>query len=138
VCVLPIMLIGIVQVAGSGAVAVAQFLAVLRLVTYPFLVTINLKGSGMNAAMYVYSNLKLLGGAATLVALSFLVRYFLENVLVENISLFLFSLFWSGVLYVAFYFFYRSVPVGCEVLIWAYQKIGGRLKLPKFICPENI
>ena len=126
--VLPILLIGVMQTAPNGAVAVAQFVTVLRLAVYPILVFINLRGSGMDSLRYGRNTAILLAFTACLIGLSLFVRSNAVLFFEGSWAQFAFTLMWCLMLFLCFYIFYRAVEPGRCVLYWLHQKFGVQLR----------
>jgi PST family polysaccharide transporter len=130
---LPFLIAGVIYYAPRGVVEVAQFIMVLRLISYPLFLWANLTGAGMPSVIYIKSVLWLIAFQVIFGALGCYLRAHinLSTVAVEVAFL---------VLQLAFiimfqYFMYRVNPIGREVLGWVFSKVGSFVPVPKCLIP---
>ena len=130
---LPFIIIGVIYFAPAGVVIVAQFLMVLRIISYPLFLWSNLSGSGMPAKRYLKSVFCLLLFQLIFCVLGVMFRYSfeLESIYAKVIFSFLFLIN----IVLAEYFLYRLHPIGRQVLHWIFSKLPSSVTVPKLLIP---
>jgi O-antigen/teichoic acid export membrane protein len=133
VLLLPVILIGVTYYAAEGVVAVAIFLMVVRLSTYPIFLYLNLRNSGMSPKVYLGSLFPLF----CFIIVASLVGLYCRNS-------YEYSDLWGTVLmvcgpltssFICLYLFYRKHPIGIEVLRWVFSRFGARFKKLECLVP---
>ena len=130
---LPVVVAGVVYYASSGVVAVAVFLMIVRLSTWPIFIFINLRASGMSAKKYLCALAPLLSFILVLSVLGFYFRNLFETVSLLSRCIFIISTFITSL--VLLYLFYRKHLIGVEVLRWIYSRLGSRFPGLKWLVP---
>ena len=133
VVLLPVIIAGVIYFAPSGVVAVAIYIMIVRLSTYPIFLYLNLKSSGMPAIMHIRSLVPLWG---VIVVMSVFGVFFRMNVGMESLwssCIFMICLLIASM--IVLYALYRRVSVGIEVLRWMFARFGGKLSQLEFLIP---
>ena len=126
---LPFLVAGVIYYAPRGVVEVAQFIMVLRLISYPLFLWANLKGAGMSASGYIKSTFALILCLVVFCIVGLFLREYIAPYSVVGQVAFLAVLLVSVV--VAQYIFYRNHSIGKQVLRWVVSRIETFVKIPK-------
>lgn len=133
VALLPVIVGGVMYYAPSGVVLVSIFLMVVRLVTYPIFLFLNLRSSGMSALAYIKSLVPLVGLIIVISFCGIFLRSYFDTASFEAQLSFVVGipLITIGLLY----FVYCRCRIGIEVLRWVYRHSGSRFGKFKFLIP---
>lgn len=130
---LPFLVAGVIYYAPRGVVEVAQFIMVLRLISYPLFLWANLKGAGMSSIIYIKSVLWLIAFQVIFGALGCYSRIYINlSTVVEEVAFLVLQLVLITMMQ---YLMYRVNPVGREVLSWVCSKVGSFVPVPKCLIP---
>ncbi len=124
--ILPVLIGGVFLWAEDGAIAVAQFIVVLRWVCMPLYLWIYLREVGFSRKVFLHGLFQLVAIFISLVALGFAVRdYVATSTVGFNFLIGLLFLFLS---YLYFGICYAACRLGREILIWILDAVGMILK----------
>jgi PST family polysaccharide transporter len=133
VLLLPVILTGVTYYAAEGVVAVAIFLMVVRLSTYPIFLYLNLRNSGMSSKVYLRSLFPLFCFIIVASIVGLYCRNLCEYSDLWKTLLLVFTTFTSSL--VCLYLFYRKHPIGIEVLRWVFSRFGSRFLFLNLLIP---
>jgi O-antigen/teichoic acid export membrane protein len=119
--ILPVLIGGVFLWAEDGAIAVAQFIVVLRWVCMPLYLWMYLREVGFSRKEYLSKMLHLIAIFSLLVLCGLCGRYFVVTSTI--IFQFIIGLSFLGLSYLFFTFFYAISRVGSEILVWMLEAV---------------
>jgi PST family polysaccharide transporter len=133
VLLLPVIITGVVYYAVVGVVAVAIFLMVVRLSTYPIFLYLNLRNSGMSPKVYLGSLFPLFCFIIIASIVGFYCRNLCDFSNFGEMVLMVCGTFTGS--FICLFLFYRKHPIGIEVLRWTFSRFGARFKKLECLVP---
>lgn len=133
VALLPVIIAGVVYYAPSGVVSVAIFIMIVRLLTYPATLMINLKASGMSSRTYLAALVPLWAFILVISLFGYGIRSTIEVSSLLGSYAFSLTIFLGS--FIVLYFIYRNHPIGRQVLGWILSRFGRKLPFLNFLVP---